>query len=100
MCAPIVDGKTYYRKLTQIVEVKYYDKTKYVMFKCDWVDNTKDKGYKVDEYGITLVNFKNLIHTEERITDEPYMLTSEVDQVFYDEDERNLDWACTVRIKP
>jgi hypothetical protein len=46
MCVPTVDGKTYHRKLTQIVEVEYHDKTKYVMFKCDWADNTKDKGYR------------------------------------------------------
>jgi hypothetical protein len=47
-----------------------------------------------------LVNFKNLVHKGERITDEPYVLTSQVDQVFYIEDERHPDWACTVRTKP
>ena len=99
VCVPTINGETYYRKLTQIIEVEYYDKTKYVMFKCD-LDNTKDRGYKVDEYGITLVNFKNLIHTGEQITDEPFVLTSQVDQIFYVKDERNSDWACTVRTKP
>ena len=28
------------------------------------------------------------------------MLTSQVDLVFYVEDERDSDWACTVRTKP
>jgi hypothetical protein len=28
------------------------------------------------------------------------VLTSQVDQVFYVEDERNQDWACIVRTKP
>jgi hypothetical protein len=50
---PTVDGETYYEKLTQIIHVEYYDKTKYVMFKCDWVDNIKDMGYKVDKYDLT-----------------------------------------------
>jgi len=36
VCVPIFDGETYYEKLTNIVEVEYYDKTKYVLFKCDW----------------------------------------------------------------
>ena len=97
---PTIDGETYYGKLTQIIEVEYYDRTKYVIFKCDWADNTRDKGYRVDENSITLVNFKNLIHVEERITDEPFVLTSQVDQVFYVGDEMNPDWACAVRTKP
>ena len=71
--------------------VEYFDRTKYVMFKCDWADSTRDKGYKVDKYGLIFVNFKNLVHKEERITDESYALTLQVDQVFYIEDERDRD---------
>jgi hypothetical protein len=91
MCVPTTDDETYYGKLIQIIEVEYYDKTKFVIFKCDWADNTKDKGYRLDENGITFVNFKNLILTGERITDESFVLTSQVDQVFYVEDEINPD---------
>jgi hypothetical protein len=76
VCMSTIDGETYYKKLTQIIEVKYYDKTKYILFKCDWANKTRDKGYKVDKYGIMLVNFKNLIHTGEQITNEPFVLTS------------------------
>jgi hypothetical protein len=32
MCMPTVDGEMYYRKLTQIIEVEYYNRTKYVLF--------------------------------------------------------------------
>jgi hypothetical protein len=63
--------------------VEYYDRTKYVMFKCDWADNTRAMGYKVDKNGLMLVNFKNLIHKGELITDESYVLTFQVNQVFY-----------------
>ena len=101
VCVPTVDGEMYYGKLTQIIEVEYYDRTKYVLFKCDWADNTRDRGYTVDKnYSLTLVNFKNLVHRGDKITNEPYVLTSQVEQIFYVEDERNLDWACAVRIKP
>ena len=47
-----------------------------------------------------LVNFKNLVHRGDQITDESYMLTSQVKQVFYVEDGRDTDWACAVRTKP
>ena len=89
VCVPTVDGETYYRKLTRIFEVEYYDITRYVLFKCDWADITRDMGYKVDEYEITLVNFTNLVYTGERIIDELYVLSSQVSQCFYIEDERH-----------
>lgn len=33
-------------------------------------------GWLEDEYGITLVNFKKLIHTRDKISDDPYVLSS------------------------
>ena len=70
---PIFDDEIYYVKLTQITEVEYYNTTKYVMFKCNWANIKKNRGYKEDEYGLTLVNFNNLIYMGERITDEPHV---------------------------
>jgi hypothetical protein len=69
------------------------------MFKCDWENTTRDRGYKVDEYGMVLVNFNCLVHRGDREIDDPYVLTSQVDQVFYIEDERNPSWACVVQTK-
>jgi len=100
MWIPTIDGLTYYGKLTDIIEIEYYDRTKYVMFKSDWANTTRDKGYKVDEYSMVLFNFNLLVHRGDRETNDPYVLTSQVDQLFYVEDERNLGWACAVRTKP
>ena len=97
---PTVDGDTYFEKLLEVIKVEYFNRTKYVMFKCKWADSTMDKGYKVDKYDQIFVNFKNLVHTEEMIADELYMLMSQVDQVFYVEDDRDQDWACVVKTKP
>ena len=97
---PTVDDDTYYGKLTQIIEVEYYDRNRYVLFKCDWANITRGRRYKVDEYGLTFVNFKNVIHTRKRETDDPYVLTNQVSQVFYVEDRRNPHWAYAVRTKP
>ncbi|GLT53048.1 hypothetical protein SLA2020_263450 [Shorea laevis] len=81
VCVPTIDGNTYYGKLTRIIEIEYYDTTRYVLFKCDWADIKINKGYKEDEYGFSLVNFKNRIHTGEQITDDPYVLSSQISQV-------------------
>jgi len=71
-----------------------------VLFKCDWQNIRNDRGWSDNEYGITLVNFKNLINTGEKISDDPYVLSSQVSQVYYVYDDRNPDWCCVIRIKP
>jgi hypothetical protein len=53
----------------------------------------------VDKHGLTLVNFKNLVHRGDQITNELYVLTSQVEQVFYVDDEKDPNWACTVKTK-
>jgi hypothetical protein len=35
VCVPTVEGETYYGQLIDIVEVEYYDRTTYVLFKCN-----------------------------------------------------------------
>ena len=35
-----------------------------------------------------------------KIIDEPYVLTSQVSQVFYVNDDKDPDWACVVKTKP
>jgi hypothetical protein len=95
VCVPTVEGETYYGQLTDIVEVEYYD-----LFECNWADPTMDIGFRIDDYGLVFVNFNHLVHRGELITDEPYVLTSQVDQVFYVEDGRNPNWVCVVRTKP
>uniref|UniRef100_A0A2N9IH12 CRIB domain-containing protein n=1 Tax=Fagus sylvatica TaxID=28930 RepID=A0A2N9IH12_FAGSY len=92
-------GMTYYGALTDIIELDYFDSFKYILFKCEWVDVLSGKGYKIDEFGFPLVNFKHLIHVGEKLIDEPYVLASEASQVFYVEDKRHKDWVVAVKTK-
>jgi len=46
------------------------------------------------------VSFKRLIHMGECIIDDPYVLSSQVSQVYYVEDEKHPGWAIIVRTKP
>jgi hypothetical protein len=75
VCVPTVEGKTYYEQLTHIVKVEYYDRTTYILFKCNWADPTMDRGFRIDDYGLVFVNFNHLVHRGELITDELYVLT-------------------------
>ncbi|KAF5481244.1 hypothetical protein F2P56_001912 [Juglans regia] len=94
------DGSTWYGMLTRLIEVQYYDGSRYILFKCDWADMSPGRGYKEDNFGFSLVNFSRLIHTGERITDDPFVLSSQVSQVFYVANEREPNWVVVVKTKP
>jgi hypothetical protein len=93
VCLTIEDGPTYYVKLARIIKVTYYDLTRYVLFKCDWANIQPNKGYKKDEYGFDLLNFKNLIHTGAGITDDQFVLPNQVSQVYYVQDPKHPNWV-------
>jgi hypothetical protein len=99
--APVVRNKTYYGIIKEIIELNYRSKGNIVLFKCDWVDNRiPDKWVKTDKFGITLVNFKHLFNTGERLVDEPYILASQAIQVYYVKDPIEIDWCAVVQSKP
>jgi len=92
-------GVTYYGVLTNIIELNYSKKLRYVLFKCEWVDVDSGKGYETDKFGFSLVNFTRLIHKGDRLIDESYVLTSQASQVFYVEDSMHKDWMVIVKTK-
>ncbi|XP_057770554.1 uncharacterized protein LOC130990352 [Salvia miltiorrhiza] len=57
---PISGDVSFYGVLKDIVEVKYTNNLKFVLFKCDWVEY--NLGLKRDEFNFTLVNFAHLIY--------------------------------------
>ena len=92
-------GVTYYGILTDIIELNYSNKKRYVLFKCKWVNVHSRRGYKIDALGFSLVNFTHLIHVGDELMDEPYVLASEALQVFSVEDKRDKDWFIVVKTK-
>jgi hypothetical protein len=97
----IIRKKTYYGIIKEILELNYHHKGNVVLFKCDWVDNrVQDKWVKIDQFGITSVNFKHLFHTGEKLSDEPFILASQAVQVYYVPDPVDTEWAAVVQSKP
>jgi hypothetical protein len=94
------DDTAYYGQLTRIIKVQYYDGSRYVLFKCDWANIASGRNYKTNEFGYSLVNFSSLIHIGEQITDDPFVLSFQVSQVYYVADERNPNWVVVVKTKP
>jgi hypothetical protein len=93
------DGVSYYGRLSDIWELSYQD-YKVVLFKCDWYDVHHKAGFKIDEFGFSLVNFSRKIHTGEKLEDDPFVFSSQVKQVFYVEDPKHEGWNTVVGGSP
>ncbi|KAH0727895.1 hypothetical protein KY284_003760 [Solanum tuberosum] len=97
--APKSGNITYYGRLNDIVELNYYEKFKVVLFKCDWVDVTQGRGVMKDDLGFTLVNFSHLIHSGDRISDEPIVFAGQAQQVIFVQDPEDHEWFVPRSIK-
>lgn len=72
---PIVGNVNYYGAIQEILEIDYWGVLNVVLFRCCWYQEEKDS------YGLTRVNFQKL-----RQKSDPFVLASQVHQVFYVED--------------
>ncbi|XP_025680353.1 uncharacterized protein [Arachis hypogaea] len=95
-----VGGVPYYGKIIDIIELNYSCSFTVVLFKCVWADTTTSRGIKQDYLGLTSVNFSHPIHTGNREEDEPYILASEAQLVYYVDDEVAKEWSVVVHEKP
>lgn len=97
---PILGNVTYYGVLSDIIELNYYNKFKIVLFRCNWVDVNHATGMKKDKLGFTLVNLSRSIHTGGRLSDEPFVFASQVQQVMYVQDRAEPEWYIPRPIRP
>jgi hypothetical protein len=73
---PLGVKTTYYGYMQDIWELDYDARLQISFFKCEWVKHSN--GVSVDNYGLTLVDLKNVGHK-----DDPWVLADRVTQVFY-----------------
>jgi hypothetical protein len=73
---PLGVKTTYYRYIQDIWELDYGARLQIPVFKCEWVKHLN--GVSVDNYGLTLVDLKNVGHK-----DDLWVLVDRVAQVFY-----------------
>ncbi|KAL4397118.1 hypothetical protein AHAS_Ahas01G0159900 [Arachis hypogaea] len=95
-----VGSVSYYKKIMGIIELNYSCHFTVVLFKCVWTDTTTSRGIKQDHLRLTSVNFSRLIHTGDREEDEPYILASKSQLVYYVDDEVAKEWSVVVHVKP
>lgn len=86
----VIGDVTYYGVLNDIIELEYSFDKKVVLFDCDWISNGRRK--RIDENGFTLLNFKGL-----KPHNEPFILASQAQQVFYVEDPIDKGWHVMIK---
>lgn len=88
---PIISDLDYYGIISDIIELDYGGSGTYrvVLFDCDWV--SKGRRLKQDVDGFTLANFSNVTRHNE-----PFILASQAEQVFYVEDPTEPHWRVVV----
>ncbi|XP_016479237.2 uncharacterized protein LOC107800549 [Nicotiana tabacum] len=88
------DSKEYYGVLEDIYELLYLGNRKVYLFRCHWWDVAHlGKGY--DKYGFTSVNTRCALNTNE-----PFVLASQSEQVFYVNDMVDKDWLVVLKTSP
>jgi hypothetical protein len=86
----------YYGQLTQILELRYTDGNRVVLFHGEWYDVAREGvGYNIDRYGVITVNTKKKLNTQE-----PFVLASQVSQVYYIKGLKDPNWATVIETKP
>jgi len=57
-------------------------------------------GLKKDKRGFTLLNLSYKIHEGGTLKDDPHIFSSQAQEVFYVEDEKDKGWKHIVKVKP
>jgi hypothetical protein len=91
----------WYGVIKKIISLEFPNEKEVIMFQCDWYDvpaaaKNKGRGYNKDQYGIIDIDT-----TRFRYVDDPYILGTQSEQVFYVQAKKNKpEWSTVVRMIP
>jgi len=90
----------WYGVIKRIIMLDFPNEKEVVLFQCDWYDvpaanRNKGRGYKKDKYGIIDIDTTRL-----RYVEDPYIMGTQAELVFYVKSPKNPVWSTVVRIKP
>ncbi|XP_026393683.1 uncharacterized protein LOC113288780 [Papaver somniferum] len=92
----VFEGKEieFYGTLCDVIEVKYLNNYRVVLFKCDWFDLTPRKKNLKTDYDLTCLNVSSTWYQKD-----PYVIASDARQVFYLDDHKfGADWKVVLKM--
>ena len=95
-----IGNMDWYGVLKKIITLDFPGEKEVIFFECDWYDvpaatKNKSRGYSKDQYGIIDIDT-----TRRRYVNDPYVLATQVEKVFYVKCANKSNWSSVVRIKP
>lgn len=94
-------GRDFYGLLDKVIVLEYdslkdRSSPRVVLFSCKWFDVfDNNRGIKKDKFGSTLVNVTRRLRTNE-----PFALSSQIEQVFYVSCHNEPQWREVIKTKP
>ncbi|XP_016471415.2 uncharacterized protein LOC107793551 [Nicotiana tabacum] len=93
------ENADYYGKIRRILEIQYLDKNSVTLFQCDWFEvppqgRSQSRGYQRDEYGFICVDVTRLHYIND-----PFILGSQAQSVYYVKHDQNENWNAVVRVR-
>ena len=89
----------WYGVIKKIIALDFPQGKEVFLFQCNWFHvptaKNKGRGYQRDQYGIIDIDKTRLCYL-----DEPYILGSQAEQVFYVNGTKKKDWCTIVRMNP
>jgi hypothetical protein len=90
----------WYGVLKKVICLDFPGQKEVILFQCVWFDipaasSSRSKGYHKDRYGVIDINT-----TRFRYKDEPYILSTQAEQVFYAKYPDKPDWCSVLRVQP
>ena len=89
-----IGNQDYYGVQTNIIQLDYFGDNNIFQFRCDWWDVGKDgRGIRTDKHNYMSVNF-----TKKWNTNEPFVLGTQMEHVFYVKDSKlGNNWPVVVK---
>ncbi|CAO2189468.1 unnamed protein product, partial [Urochloa humidicola] len=90
----------WYGVIRKIISLEFAGEKEVILFKCDWYDvpaisTSRSIGYKRDQWGIIDINTSRF-----RFLNEPYILATQAEPVFYVKLVTRREWSSVVLMKP
>lgn len=97
---PTTGNIDWYGVVKKIYALDFPTQKEVILFQCDWYDvptasRSKGRGFNKDQYGIIDIDTTRL-----RYLNEPYILGTQAQQVFYVKGSKKQDWSTVIRMNP
>ncbi|GJS20891.1 transposon-like protein [Tanacetum coccineum] len=88
----------YYGQMTDVIELEYTSYSKVILFRCDWFDPIKNRGWKIhNEFGLVDIN-----HKKKLMKYDPFIIAHQALQVYFIRypsiRKDKVDWLAVCRI--